>query len=250
MRPARKLHFFYVQKICNNFSTIKYIVIFIKHNFNFSAFSQVSNSSSVSSPLPQTPPAIPGIPYNSVAAGKLHTPDSIFTAKLHNKLPDPVETGRLHNLSDSVVAGKLQTTPDSTFSSKLHNNKSSDSVETVKSQNSPESVVSGNQHNPHESVMATTLHSPPDSVVTGKLTISPVAQTELLEEYDEEGSSDIDETVSDAAGGPPAESADALARETAGTDVDERGVSDMLFEGMPAWTEAPSSQVCEGWIRL
>ena len=38
-------------------------------------FSQVSNaSSSIASPLPQTPPAIPGIPYNSVAAGKLHTP--------------------------------------------------------------------------------------------------------------------------------------------------------------------------------
>nr|CAD2202703.1 unnamed protein product [Meloidogyne enterolobii] len=44
--------------------------------------SQVSNSSSVSSPLPQTPPAIPGIPYNSVAAGKMHTPPVQSTAAM------------------------------------------------------------------------------------------------------------------------------------------------------------------------
>uniref|UniRef100_A0A915MXF9 CCR4-NOT transcription complex subunit 3 n=1 Tax=Meloidogyne javanica TaxID=6303 RepID=A0A915MXF9_MELJA len=44
--------------------------------------SAVSNSSSVSSPLPQTPPAIPGIPYNSVAAGKMHTPPVQSTAAM------------------------------------------------------------------------------------------------------------------------------------------------------------------------
>lgn len=48
--------------------------------------SQVSSaSSSISSPLPQTPPAVPGIPYNSVAAGKLHTPP-IQTASQQNQI--------------------------------------------------------------------------------------------------------------------------------------------------------------------
>jgi len=55
---------------------------FVTNIFPFPFFSQVSNSSSVSSPLPQTPPAIPGIPYNSVAAGKMHTPPVQSTAAM------------------------------------------------------------------------------------------------------------------------------------------------------------------------
>jgi hypothetical protein len=81
-------------------------------------FSQVSNSSSVSSPLPQTPPAIPGIPYNSVAAGKMHTPPVQSTAAMPthsmNQIATNIASTTMASTSSNILASPKTITSPST----------------------------------------------------------------------------------------------------------------------------------------
>ncbi|KAL7078783.1 hypothetical protein ACQ4LE_001934 [Meloidogyne hapla] len=83
--------------------------------------SQVSNSSSVSSPLPQTPPAIPGIPYNSVAAGKMHTPPVQSTAAMaihpmHQAATNTASTTTASTSANILASPKTSASPSANLS--------------------------------------------------------------------------------------------------------------------------------------